>query len=112
MARAALTVQEVVRAGLEPAYVAAQADGNSWNNTGREVLHVKNGATDVVVTVQCPRAIDGQAVTARTVTVPATEERLIGPFPPALFNQQGSIGDEVYVDYDDVSNVTVGVFRV
>lgn len=112
MARAALTVQAVSRLGLEPAYVAAEADGNSFNNTGREMLHVKNGATDVVVTVQVPRTVDGQAVTARTVTVPATEERMIGPFPPSIFNQGGALGDVVHVDYDDESNVTVGVIRV
>lgn len=112
MARSALTVQALARTGLEPSFAAANADGNSWNNTGREFLHVKNGATDVVVTVQTPRTVDGQAVTARTVTVPATEERMIGPFPPAIFNQGGALGDVVHVDYDDESNVTVGVFRV
>ena len=112
MARSALTVQALSRLGLEPSFAAANADGNSWNNTGREFLHVKNGASDVVVTVQTPRTVDGQAVSARTVTVPATEERMIGPFPPAIFNQRGALGDVVHVDYDDESNVTVAVFRV
>lgn len=112
MARAALTVQSVTRLGIQPSYVAAESDGNSFNNTGREFLHVKNGATDCVVTVQVPRTVDGQAVSAREVTVTATEERLIGPFPPAIFNQGGALGDVVHVDYDDESNVTVGVFRV
>lgn len=112
MARTALTVQDVVRTGLEATYAAANGDGNSFNNTGREILHIKNGATDCVVTVQTPRTVDGQAVTARTVTVTATEERFIGPFPPAIFNQGGSNGDVVFVDYDDVSNVTVAVIRV
>lgn len=112
MARAALTVQPVTRLGIEPGYVAAEADGNSFNNTGREFLHIKNGATDCVVTVKTPRTVDGQAVTERTVTVTGTEERMIGPFPPAIFNQGGADGDVVFVDYDDVTNVTVGVFRL
>ncbi|MDF1778742.1 MAG: hypothetical protein P1V13_22190 [Rhizobiaceae bacterium] len=112
MARAALTVQEISRLGIEPSYAAAEGDGNSFNNTGSEFLHIKNGASDCVVTVQTPRTVDGQAVTPRTVTVTASEERMIGPFPPGIFNQAGALGDVVYVDYDDESNVTVGVFRI
>jgi hypothetical protein len=112
MARVLLTVQPVSRLGVEPAYAAAQTDGNSFNNTGREFLHIKNGAIDCVVTVKTPRTVDGQAVTERTVTVTATEERMIGPFPPATFNQLGASGDVVFVDYDDVTNVTLGVFRI
>ena len=71
MARAALTVQQVVRTGLLSAPVAAETDGNSWNNTGKEVLHVINGATACVVTINTPRGPDGQDVTERTVTVAA-----------------------------------------
>ncbi len=112
MPRVALTVQEIGRTGHQPTFGAAETDGNSWNNTGHEFIHVKNGATNVDVTIQTARTVDGQAVTNRTVTVPATEERLLGPFPPALFNQGGSIGDVVHVNYDDVTNVTVGVFRL
>jgi hypothetical protein len=112
MPRVALAVQPVTRLGVTPAYAAAETDGNSFGNTGREFLHVKNGATACVVTVRTPRVVDGQAVTSRTVTVPATEERMIGPFPPATFNQAGAAGDVVHVDYDDVANVTVGAFRV
>jgi hypothetical protein len=112
MARVTLAVQAISRLGVEPAFAAAETDGNAWNNTGREFLHVKNGATACVVTVLTPRTVDGQAVTARTVTVPATEERVIGPFPPETFNQRGAAGDVVHVNYDDVTNVTVGVFRL
>lgn len=112
MARSALTVQPIGRTGITPSYANANADGNSFANSGREFLHIKNGATDCVVTVQTPRTVDGQAVTSRTVTVTASQERMIGPFPPAIFNQGGSLGDVVHVDYDDESNVTVAVFRL
>jgi len=110
MPRVALAVQQIGRTGLEPTYAAAETDGNSWNNSGAEFLHVKNGATDVIVTVPVGVSVDGQAVTNRTVTVPGTEERMIGPFPPGLFNQAN--GAEAHVDYDDVTNVTVAVVRL
>ena len=112
MARVTLSVQQMSRAGLEPSYAAAAADGNAFNNTGREFLHIKNTTTACVVTVLTPRTVDGQAVTNRTVTVPENEDRMIGPFPPATFNQGGSIGDLVHVNYDDESNVTVAVIRM
>lgn len=112
MPRAALSVQTIERTGLEPAYVAAEADGNSFINTGREFLHVKNTTTACVVTVKTARTVDGQAVTDRTVTVPENEDRMIGPFPPSLYNQRGAAGDVVYVDYDDESNVTVAALRL
>lgn len=109
MARVAISVQNIGRAGLEPAYTAAAADGNSFPNDGRTFLHVKNGATDVVVTTRITKVVDGQAVTNPTVTVPATEERMIGPFPPGLYNQSD---DTVYVDYDDEANVTIAAIRL
>lgn len=109
MARVTLAVQPVSRAGLEPAYAAAEADGNAFLNDGRTMLHVKNGATNVVATLQIPRTLDGQAVADPTVTVPATEERMIGPFPPGVYNQTDGA---LYVDYDDVANVTVAAIRL
>ncbi len=111
MARSALTVKQVERAGLLSAPVAAETDGNSWNNTGKEILHVINGATDCVVTIKTPRGVDGQATTNRTVTVGASTDQFIGPFPPQDFNQRGALGDIVHVDYDVITNVTVEVLR-
>ena len=112
MARTALTVQPMARTGLEATYGAANGDGHSFQNDGRTFLHIKNGATDCVITVATPRTVDGQAVTPRTVTCTADEERFIGPFPPSLFNQMGAAGDVVHVDFDDVSNVTVAALRI
>lgn len=112
MARVALTVQQIVRTGLEATHAAAQTDGNSFNNTGKEFIWIKNGATDSVIDVDTPRGPDGQAVVDRTITVTATEERLIGPFPPEIYNQRGSLGDVVHFNYDSVANVTVAIVRL
>lgn len=111
MPRASLSVQKIARSGLEPSYTAAEVDGNSFANPGLEqrILHVKNGATAVVVTCKTPRQVDGLDVAELAVTVPAGEERMIGPFPTKTFTQ----GDgTVHVDYDDVSNVTVAVLGI
>ena len=63
MARTELTIQEIARAGLEPSYSNAAADGNNFENTGREFVHVKNGSgSAVTVTIQTPGTVDGLAV--------------------------------------------------
>jgi hypothetical protein len=108
---AELTVQEISRDGLEATYAAAAVGlADEFNNDGKTFFHVKNGATDCVITIDIPNlSIDGQAVTDITITCTATEERMIGPFPPGWYND----GDgHVNVAYDDVSNVTVAAIRL
>lgn len=110
MARTALTAQKVVRDGLTESFTAATADGHLFNNTGRQVLHVKNtNATSVTITLPIPAQVDGQTVAAREVTVPGTDgDVLIGPFTGA-YNQDGSV---VWVDYSDPTGVSVAVLEV
>lgn len=110
MARTALAVQDVTRTGLNPAYSAANVDGHSVPNGGREVLHVKTSGTPCNVTIQTPGTVDGQAVADRVVALGATAERLIGPFPADYYNQP--TGDGVYVDFSAVTGVTVAAFRI
>lgn len=110
MPRAALVVQTIEVDGLEPTYTAAEAAGNSFANTGDQFLHVKNGsAADVDVTVQTPAKVGGIDIEEVVVTVTAGEERMIGPFPPGVFNQASG---EVYVDYEDETTVTVAAFKL
>lgn len=111
MSREALTVQSVVRTGLEPAYTAAVGDGHSVLNDGRlTFVHVVNGSgSEVTITIPTPGSVDGLAVADRTVAVPAGEERMIGPFPTATYNQADGT---VHVDYSATTSVTVGAFKV
>jgi hypothetical protein len=104
-----LTVQNVTRAGLEAAYDAAASGGDEFDNDGKTMLHVKNGATACVVTIDIAKTVDGQAVTDPTVTVPESEDRFIGPFPPSIYNDADG---HVNVSYDDESNVTVAALRL
>lgn len=106
---AELTVQDISRSGLEAAYVAAGAGGDEFDNDGKTFLHVKNGLVDVTCTFDITKTVDGQAVTDITVTCTASEERMIGPFPPSIYNDSDG---HVNVSYDDESNVTVAAIRL
>ena len=110
MARAALTVQEISLTGLNPSYVAAEGDGNSFTNLGDVFIHVKNASGgSITVTVQTPATVQGVAVEEVPVSVPASGERMIGPFPPSVFNQSDAT---VYVDYSAVTSLTVAAVKL
>ena len=107
---AVLTVQQVVRAGLEPVFVAAAGGGDEFVNTGTEYLEVVNGSgADVTVTIVTPNTVDGLAVTDRAVVVTAGERRKIGPFPTSIYNNSNA---KVNVTYSSATSVTVGLFKV
>jgi len=96
--------------GTTPGYGAANADGHSFENVGREFLQVKNTGTEKTVTVQTPGTVDGLAIEELTVTVAATTgDKMIGPFPTHVFNQSGGV---VYVDFSAVTGVTVAALRL
>jgi hypothetical protein len=109
MAATALTVQEITLAGLTPAYVAANAEGNYFNNDGRAYLEVVNGGVDpVTVTINsialCSYGFDHntEVIVSNGVT------KKIGTFPPGRFNDASG---RVNVTYSGVTSVTVGVFK-
>jgi hypothetical protein len=115
-----LAVQEAGRAGLTPAYTAAGAspllnvvDTFTFNNTGREILHVKkSGAGACDVTIVAPGTVDGLAVADRVVQVPATTgDKLIGPFPPSIYNAAGS-SQLAGFTLSEVTGLSVAVIRV
>lgn len=106
---AELTVQDVDHSGLEPdaGLQGADAGGDTWLNTGREMFRVVNGSGgEINVTVDavrdCNQGFDHDA----QVAVPAGEERWLGPFATARFGANPS------VTYDAVTSVTVGVYNV
>jgi hypothetical protein len=114
MARTALTVQTLSDVGIEPAYAAANAAGNMFPNTGRSILHVVNGGgASIDVTVQSALQVSGLDLADLTVAVPAGEERMIGRLPVRTFNRASGVTDpnQVYVDYSDVTSLTVALFE-
>lgn len=106
---ATLVVQTTTRAGLEPVYIAADAEGDDFVNSGKEFIHIKNGDSSFhTVTIITPSTVDGLAVADRAVTIPVGEERIIGPFPAAVYNEAGSTS----LTYDAVTSLTLGLFKV
>ncbi len=91
-------------------------DGNRFKNSGREFVLVVNGggANPVVVTIPTPQTISGLTIQDPTVSVAIGAEKIIGPFPPSIYNNPagGTDPNEVYLEYDQVTLVTVSVFRV
>ncbi len=107
---ATLSVQSMVRTGLAASYASAAGGGDQFTNANGDVfIHVKNGATDCNVTIVTQNTSDSLAVADRTVTVSASTEQFIGPFPRDVYNDNSGY---VQLTYDDVSNVTIAVVRM
>lgn len=88
---------------------AASAGGDSFANTGREFLVVKNAdATPKTVTIDYVPTADGQAVTDKAIVVTNGTTVIIGPFPPSLYSDAAG---RVNVTYSAVTSVTVKVVR-
>lgn len=106
-----LTVQKVVLTGITPSYVAAAAGGDEFVNSGRIFIHVKNANVSVARTVTvdsqtpCSQGYDHDAA----VEVPASSEKMIGPFPKDRFNDTAG---KVQITYDDEADLTIAAIEV
>jgi hypothetical protein len=113
---ATLTALLIAKAGLVPAYAAAN-DGDvvAQPTDQRLFLHVKNGGGGSVnvtipavqATVNIPSA-GAVAVPDIVVAVANGAEKMIGPFPPAYVNAAGMIT----INYSGVTDVTAAAFRL
>jgi len=104
---AQLTVQVIVKTGLNPSFVAANAGGDTFKSEEKTFLVVKNGGgSPITVTidskVNCNQGFDHNL----EVSVPAAEERWIGIFERSRFT------GTVEVTYSGVTTVTVGAIRL
>lgn len=107
---ATLSVQVVVLGGIVPSYATAGAGGDEFVNSGREMIHVKNGgggSINVTVNSQeaCNQGYDHDAV----VAVAAGTEKMIGPFPKSRFDDSGG---KVQIAYSGVTSVTIAVLQL
>ena len=107
---ATLTVQNSAVSGLEATKNAADAAGDKFSNDGNIIAIIENGdASDHTATFQTARSIGGLAIADPAITVTAGEERIVGPFDPALFNDSDGY---VNISYDAVTSVTIQLIRV
>jgi hypothetical protein len=112
-----LTIQDVIEGGLNASYAAASSGGDALLNLDGEVfLHVKNGDTvshTVTIAVQDgSQEVPGFGTMTKSnvqVNVPASDDRFIGPFPRAAFNDANG---KVQITYDAVTNMTIAALRL
>lgn len=110
-----LDVEDVAEAGLDATYNAADAGGDDFQNdsSGRIFVHAKNDdASSHTVTVSAEEStltVPGYGEVSKAdvaVSIPAGEDRFIGPFPRFAF------GNMPAITYDDVTSVSIAVLRV
>lgn len=113
---ALLTVQNIAKAGVAPTYGAVAAS-DTFLNIGdeRTYLHVQNGSgASINVTITARKTsvkvpgVGQLAIANLVIAVPATSERIIGPFSEAFNDSDGL----VTVGYSATATVTAGVFRL
>ncbi len=115
MARAALTINDVVITGVVDTLTASETDGESisniGSNAGRVWLEVNNGGgAPINVTVKTPGLAAGLEIAEQVIAVTNGTRQKIGPFPqPAIYNQTDGT---VHIDYSAVTSVTSGAFRL
>lgn len=102
---ALLNVQKASLTGLAPTFTAAAAGGDAFVNDGRTLLYVKNGgASEITVTVNSQQPCNYGFDHDLQVAIPASGERIIGPFRQDRFNDANG---QVVVTYTAVTSVTV-----
>ena len=86
---ATLAVTQMVVGGIAPVYdedsagssvTHADADTHDFPNDGRTFMLVKNGITAGEISIAISGNPPGQAASSVSVSVPASVERVIGPF--------------------------------
>ena len=103
-----LAVQVMSRSGIDPTYSAANADGHNFANNGRTFFQAFNGSgSDIECTFETPHEVDGNPIDDLVVDIAAGEDAIIGPFPPAVYNNDPGTTDTVKVTFEDVTTLTV-----
>ena len=106
--------QDLVREGVAPVFNAASANGDEFQNDGKTLVYIKNGATDVNVTFTAQKTATTKpgfgdlALSNQVVNVPAASEKAAGFFEVAIYNDGNG---RVQMTYDNEVNVTIAVLK-
>lgn len=110
---AALTVTDIVIAGITPSLVAAAGGGDTFvNQDGDVFFYALNGdASPTTITFTTPAQLGGPlTIEDPSDSLAAGAIGIYGPFNPAHFNAADGTG--VAVTYSSVVSLTVGAFRL
>ena len=107
MAATPLTPGDVSRSGLAYAPAAANADGHTMVNTGRELVIVTNADGSAhTITAAITQTVDGVTPAGKSLSVGAGAAKAFGPFPVT------SYGGTVTFTFDAVTSVTIQALRL
>jgi hypothetical protein len=110
MARATISVQNIVRAGLVVTHTPMTVDGVQFANGGATFISVKNTAgASATVTIQTAATYSDLALADLTVTVAAGTTKLIGPFPRGDFNDSSGM---VLVDTNTATTTEIAAVQM
>jgi hypothetical protein len=113
MAITVLAIQTMSRDGLEPTFSAANADGHTFANNGRTFIQAFNdAAVDIEHTFATPGQVDGLDIEDLVVDIPAGEDRIIGPFPPSIYNTEPGVTDVVTLTFESVTTLTIAAINM
>lgn len=107
MADVAVAVEKIIPAGIDPAHTGSLSASNNYQliNDGRMFLYVTNGGgSPCVVTIVSQKTDAGLALADRTVSVTNGEDRMIGPFPPQIYNDANG---KINVTLSFITSVTL-----
>jgi len=110
---ALLSVQNITRTGVTPAYTAvAASDTFSGAQGAQTFIHVKNagGSPDVCVVTVVQGDPPGLVISDNSVSVTNAQERMIGPFPSQFFADP--VTNLITVTHGFTTSVTSGVFSL
>lgn len=114
---AQLIAQTPSETGAALTYAAAGASGDSFTNTGKEVVHIKNGGgAPITVTVKsrntAPSVPGFGPVTKldRAIAIAPGDDRIIGPFPQKAFSDPSTA--RVSMTYSSTTSVSAAIIAV
>jgi hypothetical protein len=107
---ATFTAEAISETGLNATYNVAAAGGDKVLAGANTFLHVKNGSGGAItVTITTPVTVKGLAVTDPVTSIPAGEDRFIGPLDPDLY---ADVSDSSLVSFAYSSETSVTVAAI
>ncbi len=103
------TVDRTTNNSYEGLQASAAGGGDAYPNTGLEyvLFDATDGSATITVTLHIQTEVDGQTVTNPTFVMQPTTDRIIGPFPPSIYNDTNG---RMNFTYSAVTGLKVGVF--
>jgi hypothetical protein len=112
LAATTLNVQPASKAGVTPSRLGlSSTETYKARNNGRTLLlFEKTGSGNCTVTIVTPGTAGGLAISDQTVVVPASSgDKVIGPFPTALFNDANG---DLSFSVSDTAGLSVAVIKL